>query len=73
MDDFGFQVSSQLDGLVILSRNIAFRVDRLKSRQMVSLKITLDKASDILPYYRSNVRKNCSAGTIVNRKSKRNP
>jgi len=50
MDDFGFQVSSQLDGLVILSRNIAFRVDRLKSRQMVSLKIALEKASDILPY-----------------------
>ena len=45
MDDFGSQVSSQLDvpdnsaTLIFLTRNIAFRVDRFKSKQRVSREI----------------------------------
>ena len=50
MDEFGSQVSSQLDGrdnstsLVVLTRNVGFRADRFTSRQMVSRNVVWSKA-----------------------------
>ncbi|XP_078355749.1 adhesion G-protein coupled receptor D1-like, partial [Oculina patagonica] len=55
MDDFGSQVSSQLDGsdnsstLVIQSKNIGFRVDRLNSRQMLNIDLSHYGAALFVP------------------------
>lgn len=61
MDDFGSQVSSQLDGsgssvrLVILSKNIAFRVDRVSSRKMVSLFYSIAGDRPFINYFLSGL------------------
>jgi len=65
MDDFGFQVSSQLDGLVILSRNIAFRVDRLKSRQMLNVDFSQYGAAIFAPEEVFSAKSATRASTIV--------